>query len=698
MKSVVTLNASESQSRDDLVLIGSLKSKDIGESIINLSEECKLKIIKKNEKKFEYFLFLENCESEEIGPSAWKNLQFPISNECKFKKYIQFNECLIWEKNGTFYIFEIVIDDLNQKNMELFFDYLRECVASNYLKASLFNVKTNPFKFQTIQDLNKINDINSYLEQNYPHYKNKQVESSSFSFQPKKLEEVLNMNIATKIFEGKGDFFSYSSDKDEFTQVCKNKCSIAIFLSDASIYQYNLVILNSGLVYSSDIISGNIRHYLKDKEGLFMWITQPDLEESGASKALSFQFDSKEDVIKFRTNLNKALYENSAREKFDKLEEDEKYFIERVDCDDDNTYTNTGDQMEIDFDNEFTESEVEKKNKFINQTYLYDRTFSILDDNTINVYKTNEETNNLDIMMNLPAVKEYEGKDLCLKKGQLFQQETNMLFLDQNNPKSVYQYDIGKSKIVSEWNVDLNGEQVNILGLTPQSKMDQMTSCETVYGFSSNGLFILDSRVNDKNKVGSYKNYKSKINNSCIASNSYGQIVTGSQKGEIRLYESIGKNAKNLLRCYGDPIIAIDVTCDGKYVLATCDRYLMFIETVPKDNPELTGFTTSIKRDNPSPKTLKVKPIDIAKYNLRNATFTPAKFNVGKEREENILTSLGEYIIIWNLNKIKKGILDDYRIKKVNQVILDNQYKYNKTQVVVAMPNTIRVQNQKQII
>ena len=100
-------------------------------------------------------------------------------------------------------------------------------------------------------------------------------------------------------------------------------------------------------------------------------------------------------------------------------------------------------------------------------------------------------------------------------------------------------------------------------------------------------------------------------------------------------------------------------------------------------------------KEKPNPKTLKIKPIDLNKYGLDKFSFTPAKFNVNKnDGETNIITSLGDYIIIWNFTKIKKGILDDYKIRKVNQKIIENQFKFNRNQVVVTMENKLRIQNQ----
>jgi hypothetical protein len=41
------------------------------------------------------------------------------------------------------------------------------------------------------------------------------------------------------------------------------------------------------------------------------------------------------------------------------------------------------------------------------------------------------------------------------------------------------------------------------------------------------------------------------------------------------------------------------------------------------------------------------------------------RFNTGPDTKETaIITSVGEYVIAWNFDKVKKGKLDTYQIKK----------------------------------
>ena len=62
-----------------------------------------------------------------------------------------------------------------------------------------------------------------------------------------------------------------------------------------------------------------------------------------------------------------------------------------------------------------------------------------------------------------------------------------------------------------------------------------------------------------------------------------GYIVVGSQDGQIRLYN--GKQftrANTAVPGLGAPITSVDVTYDGKWILATTKSYLMVVKTIYK--------------------------------------------------------------------------------------------------------------------
>jgi hypothetical protein len=45
-----------------------------------------------------------------------------------------------------------------------------------------------------------------------------------------------------------------------------------------------------------------------------------------------------------------------------------------------------------------------------------------------------------------------------------------------------------------------------------------------------------------------------------------GKLAVASEKGDIRLYDTVGKIAKTALTPLGDPIIGIDVSANGRWL------------------------------------------------------------------------------------------------------------------------------------
>ena len=63
-----------------------------------------------------------------------------------------------------------------------------------------------------------------------------------------------------------------------------------------------------------------------------------------------------------------------------------------------------------------------------------------------------------------------------------------------------------------------------------------------------------------------------------------GYVVVGSEDGKVRLYSSNTLTmAKTAIPGLGAPITSVDVTYDGKWVLATTDKYVMVVKTTFRD-------------------------------------------------------------------------------------------------------------------
>ena len=169
----------------------------------------------------------------------------------------------------------------------------------------------------------------------------------------------------------------------------------------------------------------------------------------------------------------------------------------------------------------------------------------------------------------------------------------------------------------------------------------------------------------------------------------------GSMNGDIRLYKQVGQNAKTLLKGLGEPIKSIDVSLDGEWVLATCQTYLLVIPTTIESGK--TGFEVPMGKEKPAPKKLSIKPQDRVKFKINEINFTPAKFNNGDHvSETSIVSSTGDFLITWNFNYVKRGVLNKYKIKKLPNYVVNNQFQFNHDEkVLVTLPKTITVETRK---
>ena len=105
--------------------------------------------------------------------------------------------------------------------------------------------------------------------------------------------------------------------------------------------------------------------------------------------------------------------------------------------------------------------------------------------------------------------------------------------------------------------------------------------------------------------------------------------MTGAKNGEIRFYRQIGKNATNKFTSTGEPVLHLDTTKDGQWVLATFKHYLRLIPTENDQDESL--FSKKIAFPNrPHPVKLEISLEDIQKYEVKNFTLLPAKFDESK--------------------------------------------------------------------
>ncbi len=207
----------------------------------------------------------------------------------------------------------------------------------------------------------------------------------------------------------------------------------------------------------------------------------------------------------------------------------------------------------------------------------------------------------------------------------LHDQDTKMILQNPTDPHSLYSLDVERGKVVEEWKVH---DDIQVDHIAPDNKFAPTTREQTLVGASHNALFRIDPRVSGTKLVESqFKQYVSKNKFSGVATTAAGKLAVASEKGDIRLFDTIGKIAKTALPPLGDPILGVDVTSNGRYIVATTETYLLLIDTLigeGKYQGQL-GFDRSFPASaKPQPKRLQLKPQHVA-YMGNKISFTPAR-------------------------------------------------------------------------
>lgn len=227
-----------------------------------------------------------------------------------------------------------------------------------------------------------------------------------------------------------------------------------------------------------------------------------------------------------------------------------------------------------------------------------------------------------------------------------------------------------------------------------------MTGEKTFVGMSNKALFQVDPRLSGNKLVESQlKQYVSKTDFSAIATTQDNYIAVGSNNGDIRLFDRLGINAKTSLPALGDPIIGLDVSADGRWVLATTRTYVLLVDAMQHSgkNQGKLGFEKPFAADQkPQPRRLALSPSHVAQFRHEtNAgiSFTPAKFNTGVDATETtIITSTGPFVISWNLKRVLANRKDPYVIKRYTDEVKADNFKFGSDKnMIVALPNEVNM-------
>jgi hypothetical protein len=338
-----------------------------------------------------------------------------------------------------------------------------------------------------------------------------------------------------------------------------------------------------------------------------------------------------------------------------------------------------------------------ERNSQLTVGYKGDRSY-VVRGNNIGVFNHSSD-NQVKYYATISKITTPKGKEFKPKEVMLHDQDSKMVLMNPTDPNSLYSMDIERGKVVEEWKVH---DDITVDHIAPDNKFAQTTREQTLVGASHNALFRIDPRVSGTKMVDSqYKQYAGKYKFSGVATTAAGKLAVASEKGDIRLFDSIGKNAKTALPPLGDPILGIDVTANGRWIVATTKTYLLLIDTLIGEGryQGSLGFDRSFPASaKPMPRRLQLRSEHVA-YMNHDVSFTPARFNQGEGQEENaIVTSTGQFVVAWDFGKVKKGHLDRYEIKKYEDIVVQDNFKFgDDKEIIVALQNNVLAINKRNL-
>lgn len=460
----------------------------------------------------------------------------------------------------------------------------------------------------------------------------------------------------------------------------------------------------------------------------------------GDGSTLLLRFDNEDELNDFKQGFMKAYHEHNNQSRWEKQDNEEQNYVmsafEVPERDDqlleafDGEYDEKSDEEEEEEDDDdyednkhlthvnlstglrketFSDSEDEDaaeasarksalrgENKNLTVAFKNDRSY-VTNGNRVGVFSTTDD----DELKYATTIENLNvgGKSFNPSK-MMLHTEDRSLVMQGDKKDTLYRMDLEKGKIVDEWRIR---EDLPVVEFGPNAKFNQMTSEQTFMGISDKGLFKIDPRLSgDKIVEDQYKSYSTKNGFTSFGTTESGYIAVGSSKGDIRLYDRLGIRAKSLIPAIGDDIKYLEVSADGRWLLATCETYLLLIDlTIKDDQLGKLGFQKSFGKDKlPKTRMLRISA-ENAKYmqimTKKPLKFTKAHFNVGLDsKEQTIVTSTGPYAITWSLKKILRGDADPYLIKMYSNDVVADNFKFGSDKnVIIALKDDVGMVSKK---
>ena len=674
---------------------------DLEDKILSKNEEGSASLIlKRSAEPFSFELSVSVVDSSgfesEIGPFKLRAaLSFTLRRNRNGTILFYWNEP---EGKESDFVWEFVVSDgTSPATIEMFQMTVAQCIFEVETKKSQNSASDEEIKKFILTENENVEEVEG--------------DKAKTSLPPSN-SVVLESEVAS--------FHLFDSNSGLFVQKQAQTTAFFTRSSSSKPWEYSLQIFSieedyRRILVHSQLIDPDATQHLDRASFSFIWC---HFTSTGYIWTFSLKFTNLPSVLNFANVYNQSVYETLNHERWSKVAADDAKYLLNPMMDVEMTqalpleFDTDNDSSDTDTDSESDEVEADRrdkkdsrsmsmfskklsKNQMLSVGYKSDRSFVARGD-SIGIFKPGQDGLELVTEAKISHPGNSSSSPFTLSKMMLHEGDSSLLLMSENAPSSVFKMDLERGEVVDEWKVHNEAKVTSIL---PNSKYSQMTGESTFIGMNSNSIFRIDPRLAGTKRVDSeMKSYVVKNEFSCGTTTGAGELAVASARGEIRLFNKLDKRAKTLLPMFGDPILGVDTTESGKLILATCKTYLLLINTELEDGSG-TGFTKSMggSADKPIPKRLQLKPEHVA-YMGTAPSFTPARFSTGQSEERAIITSSGPYVITWNLRRVKQGHLYDYQIKKYEDTVVADNFRYGQDRsIVVTLPETVTLISKKSL-
>jgi hypothetical protein len=250
--------------------------------------------------------------------------------------------------------------------------------------------------------------------------------------------------------------------------------------------------------------------------------------------------------------------------------------------------------------------------------------------------------------------------------------------------KHIYYTDIETGKVISYFNNPSVNDISRLGGKQGWEEGQEFLAIENQI------ISKYDPRVKEGSV--SQRAYKGNMNFNKIYGGPSESYAIGSKNGQIRLFNGVGGNAKNMIpSLYGDSIKCLDINSSGDFILATCSQYILLIPTF--QNGQSGYKKTFLKEEKPKPKVLRLSADVISKYNLVDFSFTKASFDEKDHKTESlIIATANNFVAIWTLENVLLNKCVSDQIKQFDKPVVSGKFLRNQDTIITALKGELLIE------